>query len=70
MSLLSMLIFLAQQKKDDSSGVVCLVVGGFVVVGFLASAMDKPVRCKRCGYRAKKSKFRGGCCPNCDSYEI
>jgi hypothetical protein len=53
-------------------GMVCffMAIGGMVVLSIVFSFMDKPIRCQRCGFRAKKSRFQGGRCPKCDSYEM
>jgi predicted Zn-ribbon and HTH transcriptional regulator len=63
---------LAQQNQDNSSGgAICVLLAiCFIVGGIIASMKNQPVRCKRCGFRAKKNEFRGGRCPNCDSYEF
>jgi hypothetical protein len=62
---------LAQAKKDDSGGAVCGIIAIIFVLGGIASLFgNAPIRCKRCGYRAKKREFLGGRCPNCDSLEM
>ena len=64
--------FLADTTNSSSNAGawVCLIVGGMVVLSIVMAFLDKPIRCNRCGFRAKKSRFRGGRCPKCDSYEL
>ncbi|MGH7179852.1 MAG: hypothetical protein ACREJC_20925 [Tepidisphaeraceae bacterium] len=60
----------AEASKDSGGGILCMVVGGMILLTIIFAFMDKPIRCARCGFRAKKSRFQGGRCPKCDSYEM
>jgi hypothetical protein len=60
---------LAASGNNDFPAWICVVVGGMIVLSIILKMMDKPIRCSRCGYRAMKSRFRGGRCPKCDSLE-
>ena len=60
---------LAATSNNDFPAWICVVGGGMVVLTIILKMMDKPIRCNRCGYRAMKSRFRGGRCPKCDSLE-
>ncbi|HEY7090863.1 MAG TPA: hypothetical protein VH518_22385 [Tepidisphaeraceae bacterium] len=68
--LLLVFTILAQEKKPDTGTFWCMFIGVVIVLAAIISAgKNQPIRCKRCGYRAKKNQFRGGRCPNCDSLE-
>ena len=38
-------------SSSNAGGMVCLIVGGLIVLSIVMAFLDKPIRCARCGFR-------------------